>query len=159
MLLTNFAEERGVKVDTIKKYIKRHESEFDGHIFHKGTKAELDEVAFIMLDEVYPHPKPVQVIQGVPNEEHKELLAKYEAVLEKYSKVQEELTRTTRELSLQEGRQMLLEEKDKRIDDIKGILEHSQDELKKTRQELEESKDELERLKNRNLWERITNKG
>ena len=158
MLLTKFAEDRNVKIETIRRYISRHETQFEGHIKSKGVKQEIDEVALALLDEVYPNPHPIHIIQGVPQEEHNILLAKYEALLEKYSLNQEQLADVKEQISMLEGKQLLLEEKDNRINDIKEMLEHSQTELEKEKEKLEKTSEELERLKNRGLWDRITNK-
>lgn len=72
MKLSRFCEERQVKQNTVNQYIKRHQSEFKGHITKKGNCTELDDEAVQLLNEIYPF----RVVQIVHDEETERLLKK-----------------------------------------------------------------------------------
>lgn len=105
MKITEFAESRGVKEQTIYKYCQRHRDKFKDHIKKDGdNKLSLDDEAYKILDKVYPHPKPVTIIQGVPEEEHHKQIRERD---DKIKELQEEIIRLTR---LQADNNLLLGE-------------------------------------------------
>lgn len=69
IFLTKFAESRGVKPDTVTTYIRRHPEEFAGHTEQQGNKLLIDEYAERILDEKYPLPSPVEVIEDKESRE------------------------------------------------------------------------------------------
>lgn len=171
MLVVDFAKERNLKSDTIRKHIRKNYDKYKDHIISNNHSMEIDDTMVEMLNEVYPLPKPVQVIKGVPEEEHNALRTKYESVLEELKRVQEMRIEETKQLAESKGALLLLEEKtqqlteyketieraNKTIDDQRRDLTEQKTELDKQIREKEEANKEIERLKNRTLWQRIRN--
>ena len=62
MKIADFAQGRGEKTDTIRKYVNRHPEEFAGLIKYAGKSMILSPEAVKKLDAVYPLPKPVEVV-------------------------------------------------------------------------------------------------
>ena len=170
MNLSQFAEGHGIKINALSNYISRH-PEIQEHIKKEGKNTELLPEAVRLLEAVYPIPKPVQVVQGVPREEHDLLQKKYDAVMEKLARIQEERIEEHKKYALLEASQSLLEVKTEELDKTKKVLlytenmlKESEDELKRTdnaakylQQRLDEEKSEVKRLKERSLWQRIRN--
>ena len=69
MKVTDFLKGREVERQAVTRYINRHEEIFKGHTEKVGKEIELDSVAVEELEKVYPLPKPVTLINGVPHEE------------------------------------------------------------------------------------------
>ena len=114
ILLTKFAESRGERGDTVRKYISRHKEMFEGHIDSTGKHMLLDDVAVELLEEVYPLPKPIEVVEDT------ESRAKLIEALERLEKAKDliaELSNQCNQLKIEkmelETSQMLLEEKNK----------------------------------------------
>ena len=124
LTLSAFARGRDVEPKTVSIYMKRHKMTYDKD---KGLTDE----QIAILDEVYPIPKPVVVIQGLPAEEERKLREDLQVALQRLSVAQErivELTEKNATLQLLEDKASLQEQ-------------------------------ELQRLKSRSLWERLINKG
>lgn len=119
MNITEFANSRNQQPQTISRYISRH-PEFDGHTRRVGKVVELDEEAYALLDEVYPLPNPVTIIEGVPQEEYDKLRDKYEALLEDIRKLEgfkaEIELKQVRIEAESNARQILLEDKEKQVE-------------------------------------------
>lgn len=124
LTLSAFARGRDVEPKTVSIYMKRH------NMTYNKDKGLTDEQIAI-LDEIYPIPKPVIVVNGLPAEEERQL--------------REELD---------EVRKMLDVAKDKIIEltERNATLQLLEDKASLQEQE-------LQRLKSRNLWERLINKG
>ena len=119
MNLTEFAKSRNQKTQTISIYINRHKEDFENHITKKGKTLKLDETAIELLDKQYPQPKPVQVVQGIPQEEHEALQKKYINLLEIDSRKDEmirQLMQEKTDLQLQMKDLQLLEMKVQEFD-------------------------------------------
>ena len=121
MNLTQFAKERNVKTNTISNYLSRH-PEIRKHILKNGKEVDLTPEAIKMLDEVYPVPKPVQVINGVDPEEHKRvqreleiLHGKYESKLETILELQDKLNQVQSQIARAEATQLLLEDRNEQL--------------------------------------------
>lgn len=133
MTITEFARSRNEQVNTVSKYIREH-PEFEGHIKQKGKQKILDDKALELLDVKYPLPKPVTIINGIPEDEHYKALQEKDEQIQKLQQAIIELQKHQSDMALEIGelraQALLIEDKQRQIDE----------------------------LKNRNLWERIINK-
>lgn len=166
ILLTNFAESRNEKPDTIRKYISRHKSEFEGHCSFCGTKMEIDDYAVTMLDQVYPLPKPIEIIEDT--ESKNELIKAQKLIIQLQQKISEQ----SLALAQAETTKMLLEDKEEQLKEKRDELDEKKQELNQAKEEIyaeraraeaeklkaEEAQREIDRLKNRSLLDRILNK-
>lgn len=124
LTLSAFARGRDVEPKTVSIYMKRH------NMTYNKDKGLTDEQIAI-LDEIYPIPKPVIVVNGLPAEEERQLREELDEVRKKLDVAKDkiiELTERNATLQLLEDKASLQEQ-------------------------------ELQRLKSRNLWERLINKG
>ena len=181
ILLTKFAEQRNEKPDTIRKYINRHKEEFEGHFEVDGHKMTLDVIAVKMLDEKYPLPKPVEIINGVDPDEHIQILNDLNNAKSKIEELYDQLNRykeynmqlvlekgelETEKFLLEEKKNLEIQQKElenqslRQVQDAQNVkignLNEELDSVTAAKQELE---NELKRLKSRNLLERIFKKG
>lgn len=181
MTVKEFAQSRNVEPGTVYVYISRH-PEIREHTIKTGQVTELDEVAVQRLSEQYPAPKPVYVVNGVPQEEHDELRAKYDELLQRYASAQEQMTGIQTErleerkklveaetrLQLLEDRSQEAREKEKQLIEDKAqadrdvlALRKQAEEEKAAREAAEaartEAEEELQRIRSRGLWARIWN--
>lgn len=144
ILLIKFAEERNEKPDTIRKYINRRKDEFEGHIRIIGKQMELDEVAVKLLEEKYPLPKPIEIVQGVNPDDYMEVLEQLNKAKDLVIQLQKELQTKTEQIAAAEA--------------VKVLLEDREGQLREMKEKQTEMDAELKRLRSRNLWERIWNK-
>ena len=124
LTLSAFARGGDVEPKTVSIYMKRH------NMTYNKDKGLTDEQIAI-LDEIYPIPKPVIVVNGLPAEEERQLREELDEVRKKLDVAKDkiiELTERNATLQLLEDKASLQEQ-------------------------------ELQRLKSRNLWERLINKG
>lgn len=150
MNISDFARERNIEPQAVTRYINRH-PEIKKHTSKVGRSVDLHPEALQILEEVYPLPKPVQIIQGVDPEEYNrvqrelELLhQKYESSLEKIALLQSERVEDQRKIAQMDAQRLLLEDKEKQLRE------------EKERADIAEQR--VDDLKNRSLWERIRNK-
>ena len=115
MEIKEFIEGRNVEYIAVYQYIKRN-PKFKGHIGRKG-KIVLDEYAVELLDEKYPYPQPVEMVQDP------ELLRKYNAVLEQLTMVQQQLVDAASKIAAAEYNERLLDDQQKRIEELEKELE------------------------------------
>ena len=127
MKIKDFAAQHGLEQQAVRKYLKRHP---ELKIQRQGREIELSDEVVEQLEKQYPPPKPVQVIQGVPHEEHERVLRQVQELQAKLIESQEKQLELTQQLAQEQQKTLLLEQKDQ----------------------------EIERLKGRTLWERILNK-
>lgn len=126
--LADFARERGVNPGTISAYIRRHPELFDGHTEMDGKKMLLDEAALQILDEIYPVPEAVQIVENIETvkelaEARKELAAVQAQVIELQGKI---LSMTERAV-LADQKILLIEDKDQQISDLQQDLSEALD--------------------------------
>ena len=62
MKIQEFVEGRNINAGTVRKYIQRNPDKFNGHI-GRPNNINLDEIAIQLLEEKYPFPQPIEVIQ------------------------------------------------------------------------------------------------
>lgn len=128
MKIKDFAEVRGVEVNTIHQYMLRHGVEFEGHTRKEGKTIILDDVAVEMLAKVYPLPKPIEVIED--KESRLALLAAQQRIIE----LQQQFQQTAIALEARENKIALLEDRSK---DKDADLERQRKELDELRAKLE----------------------
>lgn len=183
MNLTEFAQSHNVEMQVISKHLKAHSDEYQGLIKDKGKSKELSDEAIEILEKYYPIPKPIQVINGVPEEEHRKKLDELDNVRKDLVTakdliitLKDQLTDYQLKLKDAENEQLRIEEKEKiqntiiakQEDSIKE-LEKSAEEQKKqsAEQELklsdlqtenERLKAELEAEKNKSWWDKFRGK-
>lgn len=131
-----FAESRNEQTNTVLTYIRRHSSEFEGHIEMDNRKMVIDDYAVELLSKVYPLPSPVEVI--VDTESREKLLLAQDAII----KLQEALMESKDKLAIAESQQLLLEErKDHEIQLLKAELKAELDEKDAEIRDLKEALD------------------
>ncbi len=171
MTISEFARVRGVEPQAVSRYLSRH-PEIKDLTTKEGKSVVLSEKAMELLEKQYPLPSPVQVVQGVPQEEHIALLKKLQEKQDAYEALQEKMIGMSAKLAQAEATQLLLESKEKQLKETKGELEDIKIELRSERanritaeeaaknleKDLSTATEEMERLKARGLWDRIFNK-
>lgn len=134
MTITEFAKSRNQQPQTISRYISRH-PEFTSHTKKIGKNVELDEIALEMLDEVYPLPKPVMIINGIPEEEHLKALADKDSQIQQLQAAMIALQNKYSELMLEngelKGQVLLLESKEQQINEKSEMISYLNCELSK----------------------------
>lgn len=135
--ISEFLKGREVKPNTLSNYIARHPELFEGHVKREGKNTFLDDEAVRILEEKYPLAKPVVIINGLSQEEERELREKLQRTQEMLVAMQNELVNTKLQLAEKEKAEFLLELKEEKIEELTK---------------------EVETMKKRNLWERIINK-
>lgn len=166
MKIAEFAKSRNVSIDTIHKYIRRNSEAFDGHITNEGKRFILDEEAVRLLNEKYPLPRPIEVIDDIEtikelSETRRELADAQKRILD----LQGQLLSVTAKLAHAEAMEMMLEDKknqllkaENEISDLRIENRTNYEKLSQLESANTEHLIELERLKNRGLIERILNK-
>lgn len=155
MNITEFAASRNKTVGAISNYMRRNKEQFKGLTRKEGNTIVLDDKAIEILERVYPVPKPVQVINGVPEEEYrkkleeldqarKDLLAAKDLVIS----LQNQINENQLKLKDAEMDKLKLEDKSK-TQDI---------ELEAERKKVSDLAAEVEKLKNRGLIDRLLNR-
>ncbi len=108
--ITDFARERNVEPDTVTTYIRRH-PEIQKFIITKGKKSAIDTLSdgYQMLEEQYPYPKPIQVVEDT--ESQKKLIKAQELIIQ----LQERLQEATTQIADAKAMQLLLEDREKQL--------------------------------------------
>ena len=124
MKIQEFIQGRNIKYATVFQYIKRNQDAFSGHI-GKSNNIELDDEAVRLLEEKYPFPEPVQVVQDqAARDKLLEVTEKYAAAMEKITL----LTEQNAQLLVIQSKQRFLEEENKNLTDD---LDRTEQELRK----------------------------
>lgn len=133
MKVTDFLKGRGVERQAVTRYLNRHEETFRGHTKKVGKEIELDSFAVEELDKAYPFPKPVTLVDGVPQEDfirvQNELIKSQKMVTE----LQNRLLVAQEQIATAKATELLLEDKAKRISDLEERERALQEELEKER--------------------------
>lgn len=150
--LADFAKQRNIARDTITQYIRRNSDMFTGHIVVDGKWMFIDEQAEKILDEKYPLPHPVEIVEDI--ETIKELsatrlaLAKAETQI---SELQEKIADNNKVIAQAEVFKLLLEDKKAQLDEAQKRAGRAENEIVELRQQLES-----ERAKT--WWQKLINK-
>ena len=131
MKISEFIQGRNVNYDTVRRYINRNPEMFKGHV-GRANKIELDDIAVQLLEEKYPAPVPVQVIQDTSaRDELLELHKKYAVAMEKITA----LTEQNSQLLVVQSKQKYLEEENRNLsaelDEGVRYAEYLENELEK----------------------------
>ena len=145
MNIKQFAELHNQNQRTIVMYIKRHKEIFEGHIIKIGNSKYLDNEAITILENQYPLPKPIPVIENIETQK------KYVSSLEKINYLQDKILDLQKQLKESKTLRLLLEKSQEQTQKLS-------DEIISLKVKIESQEIEYNKLKNRNLWERILNK-
>ena len=144
MTISEFAESRNVQSQAVNRYVLRHSEEFSGHTQKVGKNIELDDEAVRILDEKYPLPKPVQLVEGVPTEDYLAVQKELNAAKNTIIGLQNKLTDYSMKIASAEAIHLRLEDKEKELQSVKTDLKNSEDDKAQLREKLvrAESKNE-----------------
>lgn len=148
MKVTEFLKGREVERQAVTRYINRHEEIFKGHTEKVGKELELDSVAVAELEKVYPLPKPVTIINGVPHEDYIKVQNDLIMSQKLVSELQNRLLETQEQIATAKATELLLEDKTQRISDLEAKVEAKKEEIKELQEALatEQSKSWIQKL-------------
>lgn len=148
MKVTDFLKGRDVERQAVTRYINRHEEIFKGHTEKVGKEVELDSVAVEELEKVYPYPKPVTIINGVPQEEFIRVQNELIISQQRTSELQNRLLEAQERIATARATEMLLEDKTKRIAELEARDEAKEQEIRALQEALatERSKTWVQKL-------------
>ena len=138
MTISEFARTHNVESSAVRMYLSRHKKEFGNHVDSTKKIVELDEIAVKMLEEQYPLPNPVTIVNGIPEEEHRKLLEEYNGALKEIARLQAAAAEYAQKIASAETIQLLLEEKKKQIDDQAELLNSARKEIKEKNAEMQD---------------------
>lgn len=182
--VSDFADSRGAKRDTVTTYIRRKAEEFEGHTEQKKDGLYFDDIAMGILDKRYPLPQPVEVVKDTRS---LELLVAEQA---KTAKLQEELMALQKQMSEAqlkltkvESEKLLLEDRTQRYEaeskelqkkldsqsqelkeksegliEAQTKLDYVEQEKEREKERAEAAEEELERARNASFWQRLRGK-
>lgn len=148
MKVTDFLKGRDVERQAVTRYINRHEEIFKGHTERVGKEIELDMVAVEELEKVYPLPKPVVIVDGVPQEEFIRVQSELIASQKRTSELQNRLLEVQAEIATARATELLLEDKTKRIEELEAREQAKEQEIRALQEALatERSKTWVQKL-------------
>lgn len=148
MKVTEFLKGREAERQAVTRYINRHEEIFKGHTERVGKELELDSVAVEELDKVYPIPKPVTIINGVPQEEHIKVQNELIMSQKTINELQSRLLEAQEQIAIGKAQELLLEDKTKRISELEAKEQADKEKIAELQEELaaERSKSWLQKL-------------
>ena len=161
MRIVDFAKARNLENQAVTRYINRHREIFDGHISKEGRQIVLDEIALSVLEEKYPLPKPVQVLEDTAA--RKQLIEAQEMII----KLQQQLVEAAPKIAMAEHNQFLISQIQQENEELKKLkaaaasqIEETKEELRISQQRAAELEEKLENETNRplSLYERLTGK-
>ena len=160
MNIADFARSHDASPDAVRMWISRNPDKFpEGAITRKSghRDAELSAAAVAVLEQAYPLPKPVQVVQHDPQD-----LEELRILRERVAALQDTVI-ATQQARIEAGKEngemrqklavnaALIEAKEKEA-------ETREKETAALQERLEEAESRAERLKGRGLWARLLNK-
>lgn len=148
MKVTDFLKGRDVERQAVTRYINRHEEIFKGHTQRVGKEIELDMVAVEELEKVYPFPKPVTIVDGVPQEEFIRVQNELIISQQRTNELQNRLLDAQEKIATARATELLLEDKTKRIEELEAKEEAKEQEIRALQEELakERSKTWVQKL-------------
>lgn len=149
------------------QYIRRNPDIFDGHIKADGKWLFIDEVAEKALNEKYPLPQPIEIVEDI--ETIKELsatrleLAKAEAFV---IELQKKINETEKQIAIVDAEirmnNILIEEKEKQIKEKEEALSRERERADQERSradkeqfKADELQKELEKERNKTWWDKL----
>ena len=137
MNIKEFAQGRGVDPQAVSRYIARHSDEFDGLITRDGKSSVLSDEAIEILDDVYPLPRPVEVV--VDHVSREKLVQAQDQII----RLQKQLMDQTALIADSKYNKLLLEQrndeiarKEKEISQLDDTLQQKDDEIRRLQEQL-----------------------
>lgn len=160
MKIQEFIQGRAVNEDTVRKYIKRNPEIFSGHV-GKSNNIVLDDYALDVLDQKYPFPEPVQIIEdAAARQELADLTDKMLLLHDRMS-----LLRDKYEALLEENKRLVLVEHDhKQLLEDKTSMENELELQRELNDRLQKENADLLKLceelneKRKSWWKRFGRK-
>lgn len=148
MKITEFLQGREVERQAVTRYINRHEDVFKGHTTKDGKEINLDGVAVAELEKVYPLPKPVTIVDGVPQEEYIKVQNDLIKSQQKVTELQNRLLEVQEQMAVAKATELLLEDRSKRIEELEAREEAKAQEIRELQETLlaERSKSWVQKL-------------
>ena len=148
MRVTDFLSGRNVERQAVTRYMNRHEEIFNGHTKKVGKEIELDDVAVEELEKVYPSPHPVNLVNGVPQEEYIRVQSELIECQQKMNDLQNRFIEVQDKLAVAKASEYMLEDRNKRIEALEARQEDKEQEIKALQEELakERSKTWVQKL-------------
>lgn len=147
MTITEFAKSRSIEPQAVSRYLNRHE-ELKKQCRKEGKNLVLTDDVLRVLDEKYPIPKPTIIMNGVPEEEHRDALEKLLRAQELIIQLQNELTDQKLLQAENEAHRALLEDRERR----------AEEDAKEAKEKVAELTAELEKEKAKTWWQKLTGK-
>lgn len=147
MTITEFAKSRNIEPQAVSRYLNRHE-ELKKQCQKEGKNLLLTDDVLRVLDKKYPIPKPTIIMNGVPEEEHRDALEKLLRAQELIIQLQNELTDQKLLQSENEAQKLLLEDRERR----------AEEDAKEAKQKVAELTAELEKERQKTWWQKLTGK-
>lgn len=152
MKLSDFARQRKIPRDTITQYIRRNSELFEGHTKVDGKWLIIDETAEELLNEKYPLPQMVQIIEDT--ESRAKLIKAQEAIIQ----LQGQLNEATTKIAQAEAVKLMLEDKEEQLEKTEERLLKTENTLETERTEakqaIEQYKADIARLQEELAQER-----
>lgn len=147
MTITEFAKSRNIEPQAVSRYLNRHE-ELKKQCQKEGKNLLLTDDVLQVLDKKYPIPKPTIIMNGVPEEEHRDALDKLLKAQELIIQLQNELTDQKLLQAENEAQKLLLEDRERR----------AEEDAKEAKEKVAELMAELEKEKAKTWWQKLTGK-
>lgn len=147
MTITEFAKSRNIEPQAVSRYLNRHE-ELKKQCQKEGKNLLLTDDVLRVLDKKYPIPKPTIIMNGVPEEEHRDALEKLLKAQELIIQLQNELTDQKLLQAENEAHRALLEDRERR----------AEEDAKEAKEKVAELTAELEKERQKTWWQKLTGK-
>lgn len=147
MTITEFAKSRNIEPQAVSRYLNRHE-ELKKQCQKEGKNLLLTDDVLRVLDKKYPIPKPTIIMNGVPEEEHRDALEKLLKAQELIIQLQNELTDQKLLQAENEAYRALLEDREHR----------AEEDAKEAKEKVAELTAELEKERQKTWWQKLTGK-
>ena len=147
MTITEFAKSRNIEPQAVSRYLNRHE-ELKKQCQKEGKNLLLTDDVLRVLDKKYPIPKPTIIMNGVPEEEHRDALEKLLKAQELIIQLQNELTDQKLLQAENEAQKLLLEDRERR----------AEEDAKEAKEKVAELTAELEKERQKTWWQKLTGK-
>ncbi len=142
MTITEFAESRNVEAQAVSRFLSRH-PEQKQNCRKVGKNLELSDEALEFLNQQYPLPKPVMIVEGVPHEDYEKLQEKLLSVQEQLAKAKDLMLDMKDRISENE-KQLIQKDADlKLLESKESLLNTAVEDLKNEKSALQEENREL----------------
>lgn len=155
MNLSEFASTRGITPAALTMYIKRHATDFEGHLIKDGKNTLLDETAIRLLNQKYPDPVSLVEYRDTPatlerlsrteakldaaEQEARSYRIMYEQQLMKVNELQEQLNANIALVAESKSKLKLLEDQSEQLrvnqTENRRLTDELQNQIQKTHEE------------------------